>query len=147
MKLTRPSRLIAVAVMLFSMLFMQLAVAAYACPGLVSTHAQPTQAKAVQGHEAHDAFMSVEMSADGMSDCMAKDPVQPNLCHAHDHAGNQSLDKPAAPAVLPFIPATLVLALVAEDKLDFVGLSQELRQPLTRTTAPPLAIQHCCFRI
>lgn len=147
MKFTRPSRLIAVAVMLLSMLFMQLAVAAYACPGLVPSDAQYGQTKVVVEQEAQDTVMSAEALAVDMSDCVAKDPVQPNLCHAHDQAGNQSLDKPVTPAVLPFVPAALILIRVTEDSRDYANLSQEQAPPLTRATAPPIAIQHCCFRI
>jgi hypothetical protein len=145
MKLPRPSRLIAVCVMLFSMAFMQLAVAAYACPGLSST------AQMQQGDDmiADTGMQDVDMTMNGvdMSGCTGDDLAQPNLCHAHDHADHQSLDKPNVPAVSSFIPTTLVLTLVTDNSPEPSRLSEAPSQKLTRTTAPPLSIQHCCFRI
>lgn len=144
MKLPRPSRLIAACVMLFSMLFMQLAVAAYACPGLTSPvqmqQNQPLPEYAMQA-------VAMDMDAVDMSACTGADEVQPNLCHAHDHVGHQSVDKPDVPAVSSFIPTTLVLALESVNSPEPSRLSEVHSDKLTRTTAPPLSIQHCCFRI
>lgn len=133
MKLSRPSRFIAAFIALFSMLFMQLAVAGYACPelniGLVS--------------------QSVAMSADAgsMPGCEDMDQEQPSLCHAHAQAGKQSLDKPELPHVQSFVAAALTL--VFRDIAP--AYSPLAAQPdsvlLTRSTAPPLAIRNCCFRI
>lgn len=142
MKLSRPSRLIAACIMLFSMLFMQLAVAAYACPGLTS-HVQMQQDQPLPEY----AMQAVAMDAVDMSACTGADEVQPNLCHAYDHVGHQSVDKPDVPAVSSFIPTTLVLALESFNSPEPSRLSEAHSRKLTRTTAPPLSIQHCCFRI
>ena len=140
MKTSRPSRLITAVILLCSMLFMQLAVAAYACPVLLGTASQamPVEAMSLdQGNNGQDA----------MNGCPGKDMVQPSLCHAHDHSGNQSLDKPLLPDVLPFIPAALVVTLVALDPANRLAYLSPDSTLLMRTTAPPLSIRNCCFRI
>lgn len=117
MKLSRPSRIVAALLALVSVLFMQFAVASYICP---------------------------TMKMDG---CSGKDMTQPSLCHAHDQAGNQSLDKPVSPPVQPFMPVALVMTVASGE----IGHLSQADRPntflLARATAPPLAIQHCCFRI
>lgn len=133
MKLSRRSRFIAAFIALFSMLFMQLAVAGYACPefkvGLVNK--------------------SVAMSADAgsMPGCEGMDQEQPSLCHAHAQAGKQSLDKPELPHVPSFVAAALTLVFDdIEPAYDSIA-AQPNSVLLTRATAPPLAIRNCCFRI
>lgn len=147
MKLTRPSRLIAACVMLFSMLFMQLAVAAYACPGVTMQHAQMEPTKTENNQDMHKLFMAEHSSVADMAGCTGEDAVQPNLCQAFDHTGHQSLDKPNVPSVSSFIPTTLLLALFTADSSKLSQSFAPQLQKLTRTTAPPLSIQHCCFRI
>lgn len=135
MKLSRPSRFVAALVALISVLFMQFAVAAYMCPG----------------HQAGQANELVAMSIDSdvqyMAACQGMDLEQPGLCHADDQAGNQSLDKPELPHVQPFLAAGLALTLVPIDVTyrPLAEHSEYLR--LTRSIAPPLSIQNCCFRI
>ncbi|MES2102480.1 MAG: hypothetical protein V4634_00560 [Pseudomonadota bacterium] len=138
MKLSRPSRLIAAFIALVSMLFMQLAVAAYACPGMMTGNVN----RGINGATAGAA-------APAMMNCEGMDMEQPALCHAHsqDSFSKQSLDKPQLPDVQPFVSAGLVLAL---DIADIAFLPQPPhRDPvsLARSTAPPIAIRNCCFRI
>jgi hypothetical protein len=98
MKLTRPSRIVAALIALLGMLFMQLAVAAYACPGLVT-------------EPAFEAAMA-EVHADAMeADCIGSDTQQANLCNTHATSGNQSLDKPNVAPVAPFTVAALTVVL------------------------------------
>lgn len=127
-------RFVAALIALFSMLFMQLAVASYACPNMRT--AQPSAATAISA------------GATAMSpDCMGMDMEQPSLCRAQDQAGSQSLDKPQLPDVQPFVPAALVQAVTALN-LSYAQLPTQPRPlNLTRATAPPLSIQNCCFRI
>lgn len=135
MQLTRRSRLATALLALISVLFMQLAVAAYACPTL-----QPAAALA-----------SIAMQSDeheGMAGCEGVvDMEQPSLCYAHSQVGNQSLDKPAPPDVPPSVAIVLVPVI-----LD-LGATQRTLPPdasaawLMRDSAPPLAIRNCCFRI
>ncbi|MDB5992051.1 MAG: silD [Herbaspirillum sp.] len=134
MKLSRPSRLIAALIVLISMLFMQLAIAGYACP---SFKVAPS-----------DESMSMDGSSDqAMTGCMGNDQLQPALCHAQDQSGNQSLDKPATPHVSSFLASALTLVfrniILTENSTD----QQANTHLLTRSTAPPLSIRNCCFRI
>ncbi|MFD2365675.1 hypothetical protein [Pseudoduganella sp. GCM10020061] len=128
---TRPSRLLAAIVTLFSMLFMQLAVAAYECPALETGHGKT-------------ALLAADSNGD-MSSCADADPDQPNLCQAHDQAGNQSLDKPAAPLLQPFI-ATSAWRLVPPDPAPPYASTSHLIPSLEHAIAPPLAIRNCCLR-
>ena len=115
MKLPRKYRFLTALIALFGMLFMQLAVASYACPT--------------------------------MPGCDQLDPAQPALCHAHCQDGKASLDKAEAPVVSP--AAVIVSALPAPlAPLAALGLpGAEPASFLQRSTAPPISIRHCCFRI
>ena len=122
MRLPRKHRVVAALIALVGMLFMQLAVAAYACPGSSELPA-PT----------------------AMADCDEADPAAPALCHAHCQDGQTSLDKPevrtAAAAVMFF------MTLVAVEPVS--GGTQARFEPaslLRRSTAPPISIRHCCLR-
>jgi len=121
--------------MLFSLLFMQLAVASYACPGLAIAQTESM------------AEMPSDMGQPSMSGCIGKDAVQPNLCHAHDQVGKQSLDKPGTLVVQPFVSSSLVITLIALNDLDYPADHHPQSPLLTRSTAPPLSIRNCCFRI
>jgi hypothetical protein len=138
MKLSRPSRLIAALIVLVSMLFMQLAIAGYACP---SFNLAPSG-------DAMSLSMSMDSSGDqAMSGCMGSDKLQPNLCHAQDQNSNQSLDKPATPHVSPFLPTSLTLIVHNIKPVDISIDQQPNALLLARSTAPPLSIRNCCFRI
>lgn len=131
MKLSQPTRAIAAIIMLFSLLFAQLAVAAYACPVL----------------DKSQAVTAVSMA--NISDCtdMSMDKSSPALCAAHCDTGHQSSDTSGTPAVQPFVPCSLEVVLPSIERF-YIPLAFSLESvPLTRATAPPVAIQHCCFRI
>lgn len=138
MKLSRPSRFVAALIALFGMLFMHYALATYACPGMPM--GQGGASMAMQAD-------TVNQNMQGMSGCEGIDTTLPSLCHAHGQAGNQSLDKPELPHVQPFTAATLTLVF----RNVGISYSPDATQPdsslLTRTTAPPLSIRNCCFRI
>lgn len=91
--------------------------------------------------------MSMSNHSEDMSNCTGMDQEQPGLCHAYDHAAKQSLDKPELPTAQPFVPAQLVMATVAIENLTNISSGQPTSTLLTRTTAPPLSIRNCCFRI
>jgi hypothetical protein len=135
MKLTRFSRWCAAVIALISMLSMQLAVAAYVCPQLsvAPANGQGQVMVMAQDHE--------------MSCCEKPDPEQPALCHAHGQVGKQSLDKPEPPPVQPFTAVGLVIALPFADVVAADAGAPAHNVSLARTTAPPLAIRNCCFRI
>lgn len=128
MKTSRFIRLLTAIVALFSMLYMQLAVASYVCPGV------PVGG---QDHAMVD-----------MPDCQDMDAAQPQLCHLHANGepAKQSLDN-ATPDVPPFVPSALMLELQLVDAALLPDAASYRPIALMRTTAPPLAIRNCCFRI
>jgi hypothetical protein len=131
MKLSRTNRYLTIVIAVFSLLFTQLALASYACPGL-----------------APEAPMVVAMADSDMAsmpNCEGMDAAQPSLCHAYGHVVHQSLDKSDVPPLPPLLavgPALFVLMPEVEPTLPELHTVS-----LLRDTAPPLAIQHCCFRI
>ena len=128
----RRNRLITVLFALVSLLFMQLAVASYVCPGTASKVAKVA------------AMAEADMPcAESMT--LAMDKSQPNLCQAHCQTGQQTADRYElpAPVVIVTLPADFTLPLTAP-----VFLGAPLQAPhLKRTTAPPVAIRNCCFRL
>lgn len=129
--INRPSRLVAAIVTIFSLLFMQLAVASYVCPG--DRVGEPVVQSAAE--------------MPGSADCMGSDTEQPSRCHAHAQADKQSRDKPSSPSVTAFAPVTLFTALPALSAIYQPDTPQAESSLLVRTTTPPLAIRHCRFLI
>ena len=127
----RRNHLITVLFALVGLLFMQLAVASYACPAVASKAAE-VAAMAEAGMPCVES-MKLNM-----------DDAQPNLCQAHCQNGQQTADKYEVPAPVA------IAALPADFKLSVtvpVFLGAPLQAPhLMRTTAPPVAIRNCCFR-
>lgn len=129
MKLTRPSRFVAALVAVLCMLFTQLAVAAYACPGAPGMPMAASEAMA------------------DMADCPEMEAQRSGLCQAHCDGSHPSLDKPGAPHVQPFVSGELSVVV------QLPGIAAPTRaaliQPLlsARSSAPPLIIRNCCFRI
>lgn len=130
-----PSRVLTAIVVIFSMLFMQLAVASYVCPGM------PT------GSQSHATLASTVMA--DMPDCDGMDLTQPTLCHTFSHGeqNKQSVDKSSSPDVQPFVPVLLLSDLGVFDVAAVPNTTPPSPIALTRITAPPIAIRHCCFRI
>lgn len=87
--------------------------------------------------------------ADNMANCDGMDPAQSTLCHTYLHGEptKQSLDKTPVPDVPPFVPVALVLDLQIFDVVALPALQTYPPIALTRTSAPPIAIRNCCFRI
>ena len=128
----RRSRLITVLFALVSLLSMQFAMASYICPG--------TGSKLIEISAMTEARMPC---AESMAFSM--DAEQPGLCHAHCQADQQSSDhyQVPLPAVLADLSAGFSLPRIVTAPLG-VPLQAPL---LKRTTAPPLAVRNCCFRI
>ncbi len=112
---------------------MQLALAAYVCPGVA------------QG----STMMMATSSNIEMPGCDGMDTEQAALCHAHaqDQSSKQTLDKTDLPPVTPFIASQLVQALVLAPVYSPLHSFSYTTQSPTHSTAPPLLILHCCFRI
>lgn len=132
MKPSRAARLVTAVIAVISLLFTQLALASYACPGLT----MPARMAMVQ-----DSAMA------DMSHCSGMDRGQPSLCQAYGHTSHQSLDKPDLPQIPPFHAAGLVLTIVPPDPAVSAPDAPMPSPALARATAPPLAIRHCCLRI
>lgn len=122
-------------VALSSLLFMQLAVASYTCPAMQT------------GSDLGLAALSAAMDDPGMIGCKGMEKAQAGLCHAQSETVKQSLDKPQVPDIQPFVPAGLVLAVRPFETASGSPVAPLASISLTRTTAPPLAIRNCCFRI
>lgn len=119
-------RLIAVLFALTSLLFAQLALAGYVCPG--------------SGLKVSEASM---LCAESMMKAMDED--QSSLCHAHCQGDQQKADTYQMP-VLASPPDHGADYLMAQAVVSPLGAP--LQAPLLRrTTAPRLAIRNCCFRI
>jgi hypothetical protein len=135
MKTSRFSRFLAAIVVMLSMLYMQFAVASYVCPGVPA------------GSNGSAASAQVVMA--DMPNCQGMDAARPALCHlyAHGEPSKQSLDKTPAPDVPPFVPAALVLDIWVSELIVVPAFQFYPQIALTRTSAPPIAIRNCCFRI
>lgn len=137
MRLSRPSRFVAAMLALVCVLFAQLAVAAYVCPSMEIAHAFESAGAAGTAH-------APESTDCGDGDGEAAAPI---LCHDAGQTAKQSLDKPPLPNVSPFIARALVLAYDLAETRDQPTVPPTAGTLLSRDTAPPLAIRHCCFRI
>jgi hypothetical protein len=130
MRYSRRTRFLAAVVALFGLLFMQLAVAAYACPKLVQPHA-----------------VMLDALGQPMANCPEVDKQSPSLCQAHSQKAPQSLDKADPPSIQPFIALGLVASIVAPELTAESGLDNAASFLRARSTAPPIAIRNCCFRL
>ena len=121
------------------LLFAQMAIAAYACPGLASAMAGD-----MQRGDASVAAKSAQMAnCDDMAGSM--DPSSANLCAEHCKVGQQSDQAPTlnVPAVVltalyatPLVPATAPPPRVAAATMSALVAA-----------SPPHAILHCVYRI
>jgi hypothetical protein len=127
----RRYRIVTVLLALVSLLFMQLAIAGYSCEGRLD---EVGKAAAIAPTAQTDMPCDEAMSDD-----------HSNLCHAHCKADPQTADKYQLPAVpnLADLASDFPLPIVTPAPVGAL-----LQAPLLRrTTAPPLAVRHCCFRI
>jgi hypothetical protein len=137
MTLTRRNRLATVLFALLSLLFMQLAVAGYVCPGgltkVVEVTAVATMAQADMP------------CANAMSMSIAMDDEQASLCHVHCQSDPQSAGHYQLPGWAGPVNSTFSVLL---PRIVPALLGAPLQTTLLRrTTAPPLAVRNCCFRI
>lgn len=121
-------------VLIAAILFAQVAVAAYACPGLVTSSVEMTSVSTTSAMPIDCAQMA------GMLD-----PAAPSLCSAHCHSHEQSADHADSPVLPPALFATLYW-LAAQTSVDPVSDAPDA-SVLHAALPPPHAILHCCFRI
>ena len=136
MKPSRSTRFVAAVIAVISLLFTQLALASYVCPGTTMPE-RMTMAAADDGMAGMDHCSSMEKV----------DKAQPSLCHAHNHSSPQSLNKPDLPTVLPYLLIGPALSVVLLNDGEAPPDVFAAIPSLSRATAPALAIRHCCFRI
>ena len=118
------------------LLFAQLAVASYACPGLtpVRTSANGAAATAVP------AAMP--------PGCDQMDPDAANLCAAHCQQGQQSADTASPPVLAASIPSFLYsIPLEPQQSLGSGRSPPAPDAGLAAAPEPPHAILHCVFRL
>lgn len=154
MRRLRSLRRSVIRAMIGILVFAQLAIAAYACPGLFNSMPAGASVRtqvqagvlAESSRSEHDSQAMVADAAQKMPvDCGQVDPEAPNLCAEHCKQGQQSADHTPAPAVAPALLTELyrvtlsTASPVAEDAYYAPGL-------LLRAAAPPHAIAHCCLR-
>jgi hypothetical protein len=127
---SRSTRFLAAVLTVFSLLFAQLAVAAYACPGMnLSTP------------------MAMAMNGADMPGCAEVQAPPTGLCQSHCDTGNQATDTPNSQPVAPFVATALISIVASVSQALPAQPGHAARTLLTRTTQPPLAIRNCCFRI
>ena len=131
-----------------ALLFAQMAVAAYACPGLASPN--PGGEPAVTASESHlNVIAAVPRSTVQPSRCEdmsgAMDPSFANLCAEHCRHGQQSDQTPTV-----VVPAVILMALYsAPSPLQAAVRSHPAAATLDELVAasPPHTILHCVYRI
>lgn len=132
MFLRRRHRLITVLFALCSLLFMQLAVAAYACPDNLSKLSEAAAMAEAGMVCASDSSLSM-------------DDEQPGLCHAHCQSAQQTVEKVQAPS--PIDAAAFGFAFTISRPLAAPPAGPAQAPLLLRAAAPPIAVRNCCFRI
>lgn len=139
------------------LLFSQLAVAAYACPGISaaalfdrnqgqSISATVGESDMVATAAMGDQMNNVTPSCEQMDQAVQTDRTTQNLCAEHCKYGQQSADR----ASVPIPPAVLLTTLYTTPLLSEAAIRI---RPLAALEYPPPAtslshtILHCCFRI
>ena len=115
------------------MLFAQLAVAVYACPGLTG------QVESAPASMASDQHVAMNGGSEEL------DANNPNTCRQHCQAGNQSVERASSANALPvaMVPLTIVEVVRPASTLGVTILPVLLE----RETAPPPSIRFSVFRI
>lgn len=122
--------------LVLTILFTQVATAAYVCP-----MAAPAGQR--EGSSAMAGMPCAEMMSGG--GIQALDPAQPGLCLHHCMDGSQTFE----PAHAPSVPASALLPTLTLRMPERQGLPAWSAHRRSRERAPPLphSLDHCCFRI
>ena len=140
--MTRALKLTCCRLMMGELLFAQMAVTAYACPGMSSAGVQ----------DASEPLMLVALAsiaeppADATSHSDGPRDMNANLCAGHCQQGQQSADHAAAPAVAAALFVGLYTVPVPPEATGHVRPRTE-RRSVVAAAPLPHAIAHCCFRI
>lgn len=126
-------------------LLAQMAVSAYACPGLTAIKGQMAPTAAMAGDQ---LGVTDVVAAQTLANCddMAGvvDPSFANLCAEHCHQGQQS-DQAATLTVPAALLSALYLIPVAPEPIAAPRPAADAMSALV-AASPPHAILHCCFR-
>lgn len=101
------------------------------------------------GYFCQDAAAMTTAAAADEPECAAamatSDDQERGLCHAHCQSGSQSADsfQPPAPLDVRELSGALTVQLPAPERFQPSGPQPGLLQ---RSSAPSIALQHCCFR-
>ena len=117
-----------------AILFVQIAVSAYACPSLLKSSDRTATVATTD---------SMPKDCDQMAGML--DPAAPSLCYTHCHNHEQSADHADSPMLPPSLFATLYW-LAGQTPVEPVSDTPEA-SVLHAALSPPHAILHCCFRI
>jgi hypothetical protein len=123
------------------MVLAQMAIAAFACPTLLST---PQSDAPVAMGASPDTTASTEDG--GVAGCDQMDNSAPNLCAEHCHFGQQSADQSPAPTVAAAILTALYTLPAQPEPQGHVQFRADMDIEQA-AASPPHAILHCCFRI
>jgi hypothetical protein len=131
MHLARRTRIATLLIAVWAILFGQLALAGYSCPGL---------AKVAEIAQMAEAGMPCAQS---MSKAM--DDERPGLCHAHCQAAQSSPDTYQPPVLASLLQLGPVLTLASLDVVPNLPPipAGDAAPP---ESGPPLTIRNCCFR-
>lgn len=131
MTLTRTIKQWVCHLMVGLMLFAQMSMAAYACPGMASGSEQASD-------------MTTMVNCDQMVNQL--DKAQPNLCAEHCHHTQQS-DQ----TQVPTLPAMLLISLYTVSPAASASAPSwptlAVQDSLLEAAPPPLSILNCCFRL
>jgi len=148
--MTRASRRGISGVLAGLLLFAQMAVAAYACPGMspgaAARASEPLPASGTaDASRSRPAGEKTGPMADMSCDCEQPDRDAANLCAEHCRYGNQNAESPKAPSIPPLL-LTGHVTLPVPDARNLFSPSPGLPRFIP-AASPPHAILHCCFRI
>lgn len=122
----------------FSLLFMQLAAAAYVC----------TSVSGVAAGSAPVVTDMVPCSTDAPSGCEHLDATRTALCDAQAYASNEVTPELRLPKLSVIAPATWLMAFRVAPEADASRQPRPRPSPgLTRAISPSLSIRNCCYRI
>ena len=130
-------------------LFAQLAVSAYACPGLTAAGGMAMQMSSPAATDAQSADTAMAVTGQSAMNCEdmagAMDSSFANLCAEHCHQGQQS-DHTATLTVPAAVLTALYLTPMAPEPFAAPRPAADATSALV-AASPPHTILHCCFRI
>jgi hypothetical protein len=114
-----------------AVLFTQVAMAAHACVTRALDDAATSMAMSQPSHES--------------SPCAAMEGERINHCQQHCDSAQQSLDHAQPASFMPALVEIYRIELTDPHVVPHAN-GRHLQALLARSTAPPLAVQYCCFR-